>query len=154
MWMLSFIPDSFLLLIIQGVLAAGIVGTLLSFFLLNKLLRWIPSLAVVHFPLQIISMAMLVSGLYFYGGYNTEMEWRKKVHELELQIAQMENASDDLNKQLSAEKKKKQKVRKEYYNTVKTEIREVEKLIDGKCELDPKVPELFNKAAKNPEGKK
>jgi hypothetical protein len=36
-------------------------------------------------------------------------------------------------------------------NTVKTEIKEVEKLIDGKCELDLKVNELHNKAATNPE---
>ena len=34
----------------------------------------------------------------------------------------------------------------------KTEIKEVEKVINSKCEIDPKVPELLNKAARNPAG--
>jgi septal ring factor EnvC (AmiA/AmiB activator) len=82
------------------------------------------------------------------------MEWRDRVAKLEAQIKEMEGKSEEINKKLDAERKKKQKVRTEYYNTVKTEIKEVEKLIDGKCELDPKVNELHNKAAKNPEVKK
>ena len=154
MWMLSFIPDSFLLWVIHAVLVAGIVGTLLSFFLLNRLLRWFPQLALIHFPAQVISIAMLAAGLYFSGGYHTEMEWRERVAKLEEQIAKMEKESDELNKKLDAERKKKQKVRTEYYNTVKTEIREVERQINAECKVDPKATELINKAAKNPEGKK
>jgi predicted transcriptional regulator len=54
-------------------------------------------------------------------------------------------------KKLEEERKKKQKVKVEYYNTVKTEIKEVEKVINSKCEVDPKVNELHNRAATNPE---
>jgi uncharacterized membrane protein YraQ (UPF0718 family) len=154
MWILSFIPDSFLLYVIHAVLVTGIVGTLLSFFFLNRILRWFPQLAPFHLLAQIVSIVLLASGLYFSGGYHTEMEWRDRVAKLEAQIKEMEVKSEEINKKLDAERKKKQKVRTEYYNTVKTEIKEVEKLIDGKCELDPKVNELHNKAAKNPEGKK
>ncbi len=154
MWMLSFIPDSFLLWVIHPVLVAGIAGTLLSFFLLNKILRWVPALAVWHFPAQVISIILLAAGLYFSGGYHTEMEWRDRVAQLEAQIKEMEQQSAELNKKLADEKKKKQKVRTEYYNTVKTEIKEVEKVINAECRVDPKATELINKAAKNPEGKK
>jgi uncharacterized membrane protein YraQ (UPF0718 family) len=151
MWMLAWVPDSVLLLAVHAVLVAGIIGTFLSFFLLHKIVRWFPALAPWHLLLQIISMILLVGGLYFKGGYDTEASWRAKVAEAQAQVAVVEEQSKELNKQLEEERKKKQKVKVEYYNTVKTQIKEVEKVIDGKCVLDPKVNELHNKAATNPE---
>jgi len=154
MWMLAWVPDSFLLYVVHMVLAIGAVGVFLSFFLLHRVVRWFPALAPYHLLIQIVSVTLLVAGVYFKGGYDTEAAWRAKVKEAEAKVAQAEKASVDLNKRLDEEKKKKQKVRVEYYNTVKTEIKEVEKLIDSDCKLDPKVNELVNKAAKNPEAKK
>jgi hypothetical protein len=106
-----------------------------------------------HFPAQVISIALLAAGLYFSGGYHTEMEWRKKVEEAQNKIAEVEQKSEEANIKLEKERKKKQQVRTEYAITVKTEIKEVEKIIDKDCKLDPKVNELLNKAAKNPETK-
>jgi len=151
MWMLAWVPDSMLLWAVHAVLIAGLVGTFFSFFLLHRIVRWLPALAPWHLLLQIISMALLVGGVYFKGGYDTEASWRAKVAEAQAQVAVVEEQSRELNTKLEEERKKKQKVKVEYYNTVKTEIKEVEKLIDGKCELDPKVNELHNKAATNPE---
>jgi len=153
MWLLAWVPDSFLLWIIHTVLLAGIVGTVLSFFLLHRIVRWFPALAPYHLLIQIVSVTLLVGGVYFKGGYDTEASWRAKVAELELQVAKMNDQSTELNKKLEDERKKKQKVRVEYYNTVKTEIKEVEKQINADCKLDPKVNDLINKAAKNPEAK-
>ena len=149
--MLAWVPDSVLLWAVHAVLIAGVVGTFLSFFLLHRIVRWLPALAPWHLLLQIISIALLVGGVYFKGGYDTEASWRAKVAEAQAQVALVEEQSKELNIKLEEERKKKQKVKVEYYNTVKTEIKEVEKLIDGKCELDPKVNELHNKAATNPE---
>jgi hypothetical protein len=151
MWMLAWVPDDVLLWAVHAVLIAGIVGTFLSFFLLHRIVRWLPALAPWHLLLQLISIALLVGGVYFKGGYDTESSWRAKVAEAEAQVAVVETMSKELNAKLEEERKKKQQVKVEYYNTVKTEIKEVEKLIDGKCELDPKVNELHNKAATNPE---
>jgi hypothetical protein len=151
MWMLAWVPDSLLLWAVHAVLIAGAISTFLSFFLLHRIVRWMPALAPWHLLLQIISMALLVGGLYFKGGYDTEASWRAKVKEAEDKISQVEEQSRELTKKLEDERKKKQKIRVEYYNTVKTEIKEVEKIIDGKCVLDPKVNELHNKAATNPE---
>jgi outer membrane murein-binding lipoprotein Lpp len=153
MWLLAWVPDSFLLWVIHTVLLAGIVGTVLSFFLLHRIVRWFPALAPYHLLIQIVSVTLLVGGVYFKGGYDTEASWRAKVAELESQVAKMNDQSEELNKKLEDERKKKQKVRVEYYNTVKTEIKEVEKQINADCKLDPKVNELINKAAKNPEAK-
>jgi hypothetical protein len=151
MWMLAWVPDSYLLLAVHAVLVAGAISTFLSFFLLHRIVRWFPMLAPWHLLLQIISIALLVGGVYFKGGYDTEASWRAKVKEAEDKVAVVEEASKELNNRLEEERKKKQKVKVEYYNTVKTEIKEVEKIIDAKCELDPKVIELHNKAATNPE---
>ena len=151
--MLAWVPDSLLLWIVHAVLVAGIVGTFLSFFLLHRIVRWFPALAPWHLLIQIVSIVLLVGGVYFKGGYDTEAAWRAKVKEAEAKVAIAEQQSQKLNEDLKAEQQKKQKVRVEYYNTVKTQIKEVEKQINAECKLDPKVNELINSAAKNPEGK-
>jgi preprotein translocase subunit SecF len=153
MWMLSWVPDSLLLWIVHAVLIAGLVGSFLSFFLLHRIVNWFPALAPWHLLIQIVSIVLLVGGVYFKGGYDTEAEWRAKVKEAEAKVAVAEQQSQQLNENLKVEQQKKQKVRVEYYNTVKTQIKEVEKVIDAECKLDPKVNELINKAAKNPEAK-
>jgi hypothetical protein len=147
MWMLAWVPDSLLLWTVHIILIAGLIGSFLSFFLLHRIVNWFPALAPWHLLLQIISMALLICGLYFKGGYDTEASWRAKVAEAESKVAVIEGKSKELNQALEEERKKKQKVKVEYYNTVKTQIKEVERQINADCKLDPKVNELVNKAA-------
>ena len=151
MWMLSLVPDNLLLYIINTVLLVGAVGSFLSFFLLHKILNKFPALAPYHLLMQVVSAVLLVAGIYFKGGYSVEMDWREKVRIAEAKVAAVEEQSKELNKQLEEERQKKQKVKVEYYTTVKTQIKEVEKVINGKCVIDPQVNELLNKAATNPE---
>jgi uncharacterized membrane protein YraQ (UPF0718 family) len=150
MWMMGFVPDDFLLYVINTILIAGAVGSFLTFFALNRILRWFPAIAPYYLILQIVSAALLVGGIYFKGGYSVEIAWREKVKEAEAKVAVAEEQSKELNIKLEEERKKKQKVKVEYYNTVKTEIKEVEKVINAKCEIDTQVNELLNKAATNP----
>lgn len=148
-WMISFIPDSVLNLIYWVIILAGITGVAAGWFA-----RWIPFYGNYAKILKPLGILLIILGVYLKGGYDTEMAWRAKVDEAKEKVAQAEAESADLNKRLEEEKKKKQKVRVEYYNTVKTEIKEVERQINADCKLDPKVNELINKAATNPEGKK
>jgi len=147
---MSFVPDDFLLYVINTILIAGAVGSFLTCFALNRILRWFPAIAPYYLILQIVSAALLVGGIYFKGGYSVEISWREKVKEAEAKVAVAEEQSKELNIKLEEERRKKQKVKVEYYNTVKTEIKEVEKIINAKCEIDPQVNELLNKAATNP----
>ena len=101
--------------------------------------------------MQVVSAILLVAGIYLRGGYSVEMEWRERVRIAEAKVAAVEEQSIEINKQLEEERKKKQKVKVEYYTTVKTQIKEVERQINADCKLDPKVNELINKAATNPE---
>lgn len=151
MWLLTFLPDTLLMYIVNFVLFAGIVSFILAFFVLHKILNKIPGLSKYALMFQIVSAILLAAGIYFKGGYNTEMIWRERVKEVEAKVAIVEQQSRDLNAKLEEERKKKQKVKVEYYNTVKTQIKEVEKVINNKCEIDPKVNELVNKAATNPD---
>ena len=147
-WMISLIPDAVLNLIYWVIILAGVSGILASW-----LARWIPFYGNYAKILKPVGIVLVVLGVYLKGGYDTEMAWRAKVDEAKSKVAEAEKASDDLNKKLEEEKKKKQKVRVEYYATVKTRIKEVEKQINAECKLDPAVNELVNKAAKNPEAK-
>jgi uncharacterized membrane protein YeaQ/YmgE (transglycosylase-associated protein family) len=151
MWILSFLPDGMLLFIINTVLLLGAIGSFLSFFLLHKILNKFPALASYHLLMQVVSAILLVAGIYLRGGYSVEMEWRERVRIAEAKVATVEEHSIEINKQLEEERKKKQKVKVEYYTTVKTQIKEVERQINADCKLDPKVNELINKAATNPE---
>ena len=146
--MISLIPDAVLNLIYWVIILAGVSGILASW-----LARWIPFYGNYAKILKPVGIVLVVLGVYLKGGYDTEMAWRAKVDEAKSKVAEAEKASDDLNKKLEEEKKKKQKVRVEYYATVKTRIKEVEKQINAECKLDPAVNELVNKAAKNPEAK-
>jgi hypothetical protein len=148
-WMISLIPDAVLNWIYWAIIGAGLTGLFAGW-----LGRWIPFYGKYVQFLKPIGIALLVLGVWLRGGYDTEMAWRAKVKEAEAKVAEAEEAGKNLNKKLEEEKKKKQKVRVEYYNTVKTQIKEVEKIVDADCKLDPRVNEIVNKAATNPEGKK
>jgi len=148
-WIVSLIPDAILNWIYICIILAGITGVAAGW-----LARWIPFYGQYAKILKPLGVLLIVLGVYLKGGYDTEMSWRAKVDEAKAKVEQAEAASADLNKKLEEEKKKKQKVRVEYYNTVKTQIKEVEKIIDAECKLDPKVNEIINKAATNPEAKK
>lgn len=149
MWLLSWVPDSYLEYLVNTILILGIIGTFLSFFVINRILRWFPVFANYFHIAQFISVAVLLVGVYFKGGYQTEADWRAKVEEAQAKADKAEAESRDANVKLEAERKKKQKVRVEYYATVKERIKEVEKLIDSKCELDSAVPKIHNDAATN-----
>lgn len=148
-WMISLIPDAVLNWIYILIITAGITGVAASW-----LARWIPFYGNYAKILKPLGIVLIILGVYLKGGYDTEMAWRAKVEEAQTKVAEAEKASDELNKKLDEEKKKKQKVRVEYYATVKTQIKEVERQINADCKLDPKVNELVNKAATNPEAKK
>ena len=93
MWMLAWVPDSLLLWIVHIVLVAGLIGSFLSFFLLHRIVRWFPALAPWHLLIQIVSIVLLVGGVYFKGGYDTEASWRAKVKEAEDKVAIAEQQS-------------------------------------------------------------
>ncbi len=89
--------------------------------------------------------------VFMYGGSGVQAMWEEKVRIAQEEADRKAAQAQQLNKDLEKERKKKAEVRVEYRDRIKTEIKEVEKIIDAKCEVDPKAIELLNKASKNPE---
>ena len=89
MWLLHLLPESLISLIVNLLLASGIIVTLGGFFA-----NFIPFVTVYRVPVQVAGILLLTMGVYFDGGYTTERAWRERVKEVEakLQIAQKQSA--------------------------------------------------------------
>ena len=143
--MLSLIPDALLNWIYWGIIAVGITGMAASW-----LGRWIPFYGNYVRFLKPIGIVLVILGVWLRGGYDVEMAWRAKTAEVQAKVDKAEAESKTLNADLEKERSKKQKVRVEYYTTVKERIVEKKVQIDAKCEIDPVVPKIHNDAATNP----
>lgn len=149
MWLLSFLPDSLLLYIINTILIVGAVGSFLSFFVLHKILNKFPSLAPYHLLIQIVSAVLLVAGIYFKGGYSVEMEWRSKVTELEAKLEEVKKESAKVNTVVETKIITKTKIIKEKADTIIQYVdRPVLQEFDQKCPLPKDVIDIHNEAAR------
>jgi hypothetical protein len=146
MWMLAFIPDAFLAWVINTVLIAGIVGFAASFFF-GYVVRWLPAIAPYHLLIQVVSIVLLVAGVYFKGGYSVEMAWRERVAELEAKIAISEQQSKEVNEKIVTVYKDKVKVVKEVQVVVQEKIKTVEVKIDSQCKITADTVDILNQAA-------
>ena len=142
-WMISLIPDSVLIWIINTVLLAGAVSTVAGFFI-----KFIPFVNQYRTPIQIIGIALLTAGVYFKGGYGVEMMWRERVAELEKQVAAAEEKSELLNIDLEEERKRKNKVITETKIVIQEQIKEKEKIINAECKVPEQAIDILNNSAK------
>ena len=153
MWILHFFPDSFIQFIVHAVLVAGILGCFLTFGILNRVLRMLPTLAPYYRALQAISVLLLVGGIYLEGGYAAEMQWRERVREVEAKLAVAEQQSRDANTALNNKSQEKIKYIQGRNQVVKQYIdREVVRYDTkfapgGVCEIPPEFVKAHNSAA-------
>jgi hypothetical protein len=149
MWILSFLPDSFLLFIVNLVLVVGIVSFVLFFFVINKVLRWFPALSSYYLVLQIASALLLVLGIYLKGGYSVEMIWRDRVTQLEEKLKVAEEKSQQVNKVVETKVVTQTKVVKEKgQEIIKYVDRPVIVEYEQKCPLPKEVIDVHNEATR------
>ena len=157
MFILHLLPDGFLEFIVNAVLLLGVVSCVLSFFVLNRFMSMFPMLANYRLIMQVASVLILSAGLYFKGGYSTEMMWRERVAEVEAKLKLAEEESKKVNTviqekivnrtQVIKEKGEKQI---EYIDKVVIQKEDVVKYIE-KCPAVPKIIiDEINKAAMPP----
>lgn len=149
MWMLAFVPDSVLFFIVNAILIAGAIGTFFTFFILHKVVRWFPAIATYHLMLQIASIALLVAGVYLKGGYSVETAWREKLRIAEERALAAEQQAKTANEKIVTVYKDRVKVVTETQVVIQEKLKEVEKIIDAKCEVAPEAVIIHNAAAKN-----
>jgi hypothetical protein len=147
MWILHFLPDSFILWIVNIILVLGAAATVAGFVIKN-----IPLINQYRLPLQIGGIIALCIGIYLKGGYSVEMTWRERVAELESKIAVAEAQSQQANTDLTKALQQKTKVVKEVQVVIQERIKEVEKKIDAECKVAPEAISILNDAARNIKG--
>lgn len=146
MWMLSLIPDAMLAWVVNTILIAGVVGFAASFFF-GFVVRWLPAIAPYHLLIQIISIVLLVSGVYFKGGYSVEQSWRARTAELEAKVAVAEQKSKEVNQEIKTVYVDRVKVVKETQVVIQEKIKNVEVKIDSQCKVVPEAILILNEAA-------
>lgn len=95
MWILHLLPDAFINWIVNIILIAGAVVTVAGFFV-----KFIPFVNIYRTPVQIAGILLLTIGVYFEGGYSTEMAWRERVREVEDKLALAEKQSAEVNTEI------------------------------------------------------
>ena len=139
MWILHFLPDSFLRWVINGICIAGEVSTVLGFFL-----GWVPFVGRWKLPLQLLGIALLVAGVYFKGGYSTEMEWRARVAEVEAKVKVAEAKAAKVNIVLQEKIVTKIVKIKEKAKVITERIEQNKEAINAECKLSDEAIAAYN----------
>ena len=95
MWLLHLLPDSSIAWVVNTILIAGAMTTVAGFFV-----RFIPFVNIYRIPVQVAGILLLTLGVYFHGGYTTEMAWRERVREVEARLAAAETQSAEVNTEI------------------------------------------------------
>ena len=143
MWLLHLLPTSLILWIVNIAMIAGAIGILASFFI-----KFIPFINIYRTPIQIVSIIVFCTGIYWYGGYTTEMMWRDQVAQMEAKVAESEAKSKKVNKVIQKVYVDRVKIVKQDVVVVQEKIREISNTIDKDCKITPEAVDLLNQAAR------
>jgi hypothetical protein len=88
MWIISILPEA----VIHTIFILGVLGTIAGF-----VLGFIPFVKAYKLAIQVISLLVLVLGVYLEGGLADYKEWELKVKEMEAKVAQAETQSANKN---------------------------------------------------------
>lgn len=141
MWILNFLPFWFFHLITL----LGVLGLVAGF-----VLGMIPIINKYKLPIQVISLLLLVAGIYMEGAISNEEKWQALVKEMEAKVALAEEKSKNANSKIEYKFIDKVKLVDKTQVVIQEKLKEVEKVIDAKCEIDPSVISILNEAAKAP----
>ena len=137
MWLLSWLPDFvFHLMVIVGVL-----GIIASWFF-----GFVPFISQYKLPIQIISILVLVFGIWTEGANSNNNSWLLKVKELETKLARAETQSAQVNTILVENIVEKEKIIKDKQNELKIAIN---KYSIDECKLSNASVSLFNSSSQN-----
>lgn len=144
MWMLSFIPDSLITIIVHTIFVIGVIG-----FFIGSFASKFPFISTYGNIVKIVAGILLIAGLYLEGGIGVEQEWRSKVAELQdkIEVAQKESKKENI----VIREKVVEKVRiiKEKSDEIRTIIETKRDAINAECKLSDDAWMLYNRATQN-----
>jgi hypothetical protein len=139
MWLLHFIPDSLIVMVINFILLGGIGLTVGSLFM-----GFIPFIKLYKFPIEAIGIALLVVGAYLKGGFGAGAEMREQVKALEAKIAIAEEKSKTANAQVQTKIITKIVKIQDKANTAKESLRRNKDTINAECKLTDDAINSYN----------
>ena len=141
MWFLSFIPDWILQWAIHGLVILGLVLTFIG-----SLVRFVPIIQPYALVGRQLGIVLLVIGVFFEGGYATEMSYRARIAEMQTKIKEAEVKSAKANEKLAAEVSKNKELIKEKVNRNAKDIEAKREAINAECKLSDDAWVLYNRA--------
>lgn len=144
MWILQWLPDW----VFYGILIVGLLG-----YLITYLLKFIPLpvLYVYRTPIQIVSVLMIVFGVYMAGSIANENAWKERVAQLEKEYSESKVESEKVNTEVVTKYITKREVVKQKGEEIVRYIdREIVKYNEV-CKLPDEVIKIHNDAAKGPQ---
>lgn len=141
MWFLSFIPDWILQWAIHGLVIVGLVLTFIG-----SLVKFIPVIQPYALVGRQLGIVLLVIGVFFEGGYATEMSYRARIAEMQAKIKEAEVKSAQANEKLANEVSKNKELIKEKVNRNDKDIEAKRQAINAECKLSDDAWVLYNRA--------
>jgi len=140
MWWISLVPDAWLQYFVHGTVVLGLL--LLVIFGIAKKVNMLVGIGGT-----ILGLILFLGGIFFEGGYGVEMLWRAKAKELEDRIAQSEEKAS--RRTVEIQTRIVTKIQKVHDTSVviQERIKEVEKIIDADCRVNPEAVKLLNSGA-------
>lgn len=139
MWILQFLPDW----VFHAICLAGVAG-----LVAGVLLGFVPFIGKYKLPIQIISLLLLVFGLFMEGAITNEQVWQARVKELEAKIAESEKKIEKTNTKIKKVYVTKVKVIKQDRIVIQEKIVKEAANIDKNCKVSPEAISILNEAAK------
>ena len=88
MWLMNFLPNW----IFHAILLAGVLGLIASL-----VLKFIPFINTYKLPVQVLSILLIVTGVWFEGAISNQAEWEARVAEMQIKVAEAEAKSSEAN---------------------------------------------------------
>lgn len=135
MWLLSFIPDSVIYSFVMMLMIIGAAGFIIGTF--GNLFQFSRGYSSI---IKLVSTVLLLAGIYCYGGYGVEVEWRKKVAEMQAEMDRKDAESAVVTEKIVTKYVEKVKVVKEKGDVI---VKKVPEFITVKSDAECVIPKSF-----------
>jgi hypothetical protein len=149
MWLITFLPDAMVALVIYTIIIAG-AGLLIA----SGLTRWFPVVSAYRTPMQVMGIVIFSFGIYLQGARANEAVWQQRVQDLEAKVAKAEAASAQATVQIVEKVVNKTQVVREkaqteiqFIDRVLKENQEIIKYVE-RCPVPAELLDAHNRAAR------
>lgn len=139
MFILELLPDNIVLAVIGGTIAIGIIG-----FIIDYILYYIPFLTPYRIFIKVSSIIILLFGVYLTGAYTTELVWKKRVAEVQEQVAIAAEKSQHVNTVVQEKIVNKIKLVEKKVIVNHNIIKKEKEIINAECKIPDLALKIYN----------